>query len=77
MEHTEGPLVDGRPYADQSFLDSLNDYHLSAARAHRDHSQEQLNLPAVATVAAPVSPWAEVVVTDDPPGLNGHNPDGS
>src|SRR6185312_13666075 len=33
MEHTEGPLVDGRPYSDQSFLDSLNDYHLSAARA--------------------------------------------
>src|SRR5213078_2581432 len=25
MEHTEGPLVDGRPYSDQSFLDSLND----------------------------------------------------
>ena len=38
MEHTRGPLVDGRPYADESFLDSLNDYHLSAARAHRDHS---------------------------------------
>jgi hypothetical protein len=28
-------------------------------------------------VAAPVSPWAEVVVADDPPGLNGHNPEGS
>jgi cell division protease FtsH len=77
MEHTQGPLVDGRPYADQSFLDALNDYHLAVARAHRDHSQEQLKLPAVAAVAAPVSPWAEVVVTDDPPGLNGHNPDGS
>ena len=41
MEHTVGPLVDGTPYGDQSFLDSLNDYHLSAARAHHDHSQEQ------------------------------------
>ena len=77
MEHTQGPLVDGRPYADEGFLNALNAYHLSAARAHRDHSQEQLKLPAVAAIAAPVSPWAEVVVADDPPGLNGHNPDGS
>jgi hypothetical protein len=75
MENTEGPLVDGRPYADQSFLDALNDYHLSAARAHRDHSQEQLKLPVPAGTAA-VSQWASVIVTDDPPGLNGHHPDG-
>jgi cell division protease FtsH len=76
MEHSQGPLVDGRPYGDESFLAALDDYHLSAARAHRDHSQEQLKMPAVAAIAAPVSPWAEVVVADDPPGLNGHNPDG-
>jgi cell division protease FtsH len=77
LEHSQGPLVDGRPYGDESFLAALNDYHLSAARAHREHSQEQLKLPAVAAIAAPVSPWAEVVVADDPPGLNGHNPDGA
>src|SRR6516225_2619111 len=77
MEHTQGPLVDGRPYGDEGFLSALNAYHLSAARAHRDHSQEQLKLPVAAAVTAPVSPWAEVVVADDPPGLNGHNPDGS
>jgi cell division protease FtsH len=76
MEHTRGPLVDGTPYADQSFLDALNDYHLSAARAHHDHSQEQLRLP-VAAGAAAISPWAGVIVADDPPGLNGHNPEGS
>jgi hypothetical protein len=75
MEHTVGPLVDGRPYGDQSFLDSLNDYHLSAARAHHDHSQEQLKLPASVPAPAPVPSWAEVVGADDPPpGLNGHNP---
>ena len=72
-----GPLVDGRPYGDQSFLDSLNEYHLSAARAHQDHSQEQLKLPASVPAPASVPSWAEVVVADDPPGLNGHNPDGS
>jgi ATP-dependent Zn protease len=76
MEHSVGPLVDGRPYADQSFLDALNDYHLSAARAHRDHSQEQLKLP-VAAGAPAISPWAGVIVADDPPGLNGHNPEGA
>jgi len=75
MEHTKGPLVDGRPYSDQSFLDSLNDYHLSAARAHHDHSPEQMKLPTPVPAPASVPSWAEVVVADDPPpGLNGHNP---
>ena len=75
MEHTEGPLVDGRPYADPTFLDSINDYHMSAARAHRDHSPEQMKLPAPVPAPASVPSWAEVVVADDPPpGLNGHNP---
>jgi cell division protease FtsH len=75
LEHTRGPLVDGRPYADESFLAALNDYHLAAARAHQEHSQEQLNMPAPAAVGAPVPPWAAgVIVADtDPSGLNGHN----
>ena len=75
LEHSRGPLVDGRPYADESFLAALNDYHQSAARAHRDHSMEQLHLPAAAAIPAPVPPWAAgVIVADaDPPGLNGHN----
>ena len=80
LEHSRGPLVDGRVYADESFLASLNDYHLAAARAHRDHSMDALNMPAPvppATPAAPVSPWAGVIVADDPPGLNGHNPEPS
>ena len=67
--------MDGRPYADESFLAALNDYHQSAARAHREHSQEQLHLPELVAVPAPVPPWAAgVIVADtDPPGLNGHN----
>ena len=75
MEHSRGPLVDGRPYADESFLAALNDYHQSAARAHREHSQEQLHLPELVAVPAPIPPWAAgVIVADtDPPGLNGHN----
>ena len=53
LEHKLGPLVDGRPYADESFLAALNDYHLAAARAHRDHSQEQLNMPTPAAMPRP------------------------
>jgi len=65
--------VDGTPYADEGFLAELSDYHRSAARAHRDHSQEQLRLPVA---AAPASPWAAGVLTAeaDPLGLNGHQP---
>jgi hypothetical protein len=76
LEHTRGPLVDGTAYADERFLAELNDYHLAAARAHREHSQERLNMPTPAAVAAPAPPpWAAgVIVADtDPSGLNGHN----
>ncbi len=69
FEHRRGPLVDGTPYADEMFLARLSEYHESAARAHRDHSQDQLALP-VAPVPAPS--WAAGVVTD-PLGLNGQN----
>jgi cell division protease FtsH len=72
MEHTRGPLVDGTPYADPAFLAQLDDYHRSAARAHRDRSQEQLALPVPTTV----QPWTMPVVVAEPDGqgLNGHNP---
>jgi len=72
LEHTRGPVVDGTPYADAAFMAQLTDYHHSAARAHRDHSQEQLALP----VPASVQPWSMPVALAEPdgPGLNGHNP---
>jgi hypothetical protein len=74
LEHTQGPLVDGTAYGDETFLAGLNDYHLAAARAHRNHSMEQLNMPASPT---PALPWATGVLAGDPDplGLNGHNPD--
>jgi ATP-dependent Zn protease len=71
VEHTQGPLVDGRPYADESFTAALSDYHVSAARAHREHSQEQLSLPAAAAVGATVPSWTVPEV--DSPEWNGHN----
>jgi len=75
LEHTAGPLVDGTPYADERFIAELNDYHLAAAHAHREHSQVKLTMPVPAPSAAPVPPWAAGVIVADsePPGLNGHN----
>jgi ATP-dependent Zn protease len=69
LEHRRGPLVDGTPYADERFLVRLSEYHDSAARAHRDHSMQQLGLPVP---AAPDAPWA-LGVAADPLGLSGHN----
>jgi ATP-dependent Zn protease len=74
LERTQGPLVDGTAYGDETFLAELNDYHLAAARAHRNHSMEQLNMPSSPT---PALPWATGVLAGDPDplGLNGHNTD--
>jgi cell division protease FtsH len=73
LEHQRGPLVDGTPYADQAFVAELNTYHNAAARAHREHSMEQLSLP-VPAAAAP--PWTVAVIADpDAHGPNGSNPD--
>jgi hypothetical protein len=46
LEHGRGPLVDGTAYGDETFLRELEEYHLSASRAHREHSEVQLTLPA-------------------------------
>src|SRR5262249_62107541 len=51
MEHTQGPLVDGRPYADPGFLDCLEEYHQAAASAHRVHGNVRLHMPAPPLVA--------------------------
>jgi cell division protease FtsH len=53
MEHTVGPLVDGRPYADPEFLGRLEEYHQAAAAAHRSHGRVAVPIPPV-PVLAPV-----------------------
>jgi cell division protease FtsH len=74
LEHTRGPLVDGTPYGDASFLAELNDYHVHVARAHREHTTTQLALPT------PVSalPWTMPVTVAEPDGQgqNGHTDNG-
>src|SRR5215469_10761915 len=48
FERRQGPLVDGRPYADLEFIDLLEEYHRAAASAHRAHGKVLVSLPAVA-----------------------------
>jgi cell division protease FtsH len=72
LEHERGPVVDGTPYGDESFVAELNTYHSAAARAHRQHSQEDLTLP----VPASVQPWTVPVIADpEAQGPNGRNPE--
>src|SRR5262249_57652108 len=52
MEHRQGPLIDGRPYADPEFLDQLEEYHQAAASAHRVHGNVRVSMPSPPLVAA-------------------------
>jgi cell division protease FtsH len=69
MEHTVGPLVDGRPYADPEFLVRLEEYHQAAAVAHRSHGGVALPMPP-APMLAPVVQGA-VASLDGGPSLDG------
>jgi cell division protease FtsH len=46
LEGQRGPLVDGAPYADEAFIAKLREYHLAAKRAHQQHSQPDIPMPA-------------------------------
>src|SRR5579875_316459 len=72
LEHRAGPMVDGTVYEDPAFLARLADYHAAAARAHRQHSQEQLVLPVPARAAAASLP-AAFTADGDRPALDGRN----
>jgi cell division protease FtsH len=62
FEHTVGPVVDGRPYADPEFLAELDAYHESAVAAHRDHGTPQLTLPGRGEESAL---WASLTDAED------------
>jgi hypothetical protein len=46
LEGRNGPLVDGRPYAERQFLAELETYHEAAVEAHRGHARLARPLPA-------------------------------
>ena len=80
FEQRKGPLIDGRPYADQAFVRQLEEYHQAAANAHRAHGKVHLSLP-IAT-AVPDGQTAVAVLDaspafDDPsPAFGGGPPNG-
>jgi len=45
LERRQGPIVDGRPYADPEFVRKLEVYHDSAKHAHKEHSDVAVELP--------------------------------
>jgi len=49
IDGTEGPLVDGRPYAQRRFRESIESYHVTAVAAHHGHCGVDQPLPAWAT----------------------------
>ncbi|MBO0788271.1 MAG: AAA family ATPase, partial [Actinobacteria bacterium] len=62
IERRQGPLIDGRPYADPELRRQLEDYHQAAMAAHRDHAMVQLTMPALPAPA----PAGAVASTPDP-----------
>ncbi len=74
IERQPGPFVDGRPYADASLIERLEDYHRKAAVAHVEHSQGALSMPEIPqpVLAAP-GPGGWLVAPDpDPLNRQGH-----
>jgi cell division protease FtsH len=73
FEQRQGPIVDGRPYADPAFIGLLEEYHQAAVSAHRSHGKVQLSLPAV-TMAEPAAQGAAAL--DASPAFDGGPPNG-
>jgi cell division protease FtsH len=66
IEQRQGPFVDGRAYADPGLIQELEDYHRSAAIAHREHSRILLNLPEIPQPVLAASGAKGWIVAPDP-----------
>ncbi|WP_219470802.1 AAA family ATPase [Nonomuraea rhizosphaerae] len=45
LRRTTGPLIDGTIYASDELFEELEEYHLEAAKAHKEHSRIERELP--------------------------------
>ncbi|HEY0816608.1 MAG TPA: AAA family ATPase [Pseudonocardia sp.] len=54
LDNREGLTVDGAAYADPEFIAQLEEYHASAAGAHRGHTHVKLSLPEGGRLVEPV-----------------------
>jgi ATP-dependent Zn protease len=66
IERRHGPFVDGRPYAEPGLMQELEDYHRSAAIAHREHSGILLNMPEIPQPVLAASGAKGWIVAPDP-----------
>ncbi|MEV5552703.1 AAA family ATPase [Nonomuraea wenchangensis] len=53
-----GPLLDGTVYASDTLYEELEEYHAEAARAHREHSRVERELPGPARGVVPAAAHA-------------------
>jgi ATP-dependent Zn protease len=58
LDGTQGPMVDGRPYADPDLRAELERYHEAAVQAHREHTPVGAGLPRVGSQPEPGDPLA-------------------
>ena len=70
IERKQGPLVDGRPYANPGLVEDLEDYHRGAATAHREHSKISLGMPEIPQPVLAASATKGWLVTPDPDPLD-------
>jgi len=68
IEGTEGPLIDGRAYVNQRFVDAMEAFHASVMFAHTSHEPVAVPLPMV----FPERPEDEAVAASAPTGGNGY-----
>ncbi len=54
LDNREGLTIDGAAYADPEFIAQLEEYHASAAGAHRGHTHVSLSLPEGGRLLEPV-----------------------
>ncbi|MET9338295.1 AAA family ATPase [Nonomuraea sp. NPDC003804] len=65
LEGRQGPLVDGGVYRSETLIEEIEEYHRDAARAHREHSGVERNLPGAVEVTAGIAePSYDVQVLD-------------
>jgi cell division protease FtsH len=70
IERQQGPLVDGRPYADPDLIRELEEYHLGAAAAHHEHGKILLSMPEVPQPVLAASGAKGWLVAPDPDPLD-------
>jgi cell division protease FtsH len=75
IEGRQGPIIDGRPYADAEFMARVESYNTEAVLAHKGHATVNLPLPGfVPTAPTPAAGNGEVTGIPVPVDAEGDKP---